>query len=363
MPANFEQINYDSLLDDDNLQEEDVIEEEVDPSDEIPMIPDQQSTSSDENSEESEENEDEDVLTSYLKSYGISDPTKIQFEGDDGELSEVDFNSLSKKEQLTMLHELGNSAYTEDEQNMINWFRANNTDLPSVINYYARKAVADYVAANPQQEPQKVYEIDDYTDDELYMADMKARFPDFTDEEIEAKLDAAKLNEDTFKKEVDSLRAFYKEEADKEAEYAEFQEQQQYEDLRNSILDATSRFSEIKLDSEDPNSDSLEIEDEDRNIMLDYLLTPGTDGRSQFDRDLSDPNALIELAWLRTHGRDTLNGISQYWKQELAKTRKDLAKAQKELEKYKNGNDRKENVVVNSTKSKKNINSVNDIWG
>ena len=119
-----------------------------------------------------------------------------------------------------MLHELSNSAYTEDEQNMINWFRANNTDLPSVIDYYARKAVSDYIAANPQTQPQKVYEIDDYTDDELYMADTKARFPDLTDEEIEAKLDTAKLNEDTFQKEVDALRAFYKAEADKEAEYA-----------------------------------------------------------------------------------------------------------------------------------------------
>ena len=46
--------------------------------------------------------------------------------------------------------------------------------------------------------------------------------------------------------------------------------------------------------------------------MLSYLLEPGVDGRSQFDKDLSDPAALIELAWLRTNGRDTLTNISQY---------------------------------------------------
>jgi predicted HTH domain antitoxin len=94
------------------------------------------------------------------------------------------------------------------------------------------------------------------------------------------------------------------------------------------------------------------------------LLTPDKDGQSQFDKDLSDPNALIELAWLRTHGRDTITGISQYWKKELADTRKELAKAKKELEKYRK-NDGNSKVTVNENKpidKRRQITSVSDLW-
>lgn len=355
MPFDLENTNYDSLLDDpiEETPQEPIVEEE-----EIPLIPDAEDTNESQ-PEESAEPTYNGVVAEYLKSYGIEDPSKIQFENEEGGIDEVDFNSLSAEEQLTMLKELGDPGYTDYEKNVINWMRSNNTDLQGIVDYYSKKAVDDYIAS--QGTPEKTYSIDDYTDDELYMADMKARFPDFTDEEIEAKLDSAKLNEETFKKEVDSLRNYYKAEEDAQAQEAEAQEQQQYEALRNSVLDAATNFREVLLDSDDPNGDALEIEDTDRQQMLSYLLDPGTDGRSEFDKDLSDPAALIELAWLRTHGRDTLNGISQYWKKELADTRKELAKTKKELEKYTKNND---TVVVSKSKpTKKDATTISDLWG
>ena len=346
-------FNMESLLDD-PVEETEVIEEpEVE--DEVPMLPDQEETSETNNVDTEVNNS---IVTEYLKSYGISDPSKIQFENEEGGVDEVDFNSLSQEEQLTMLKELGDPGYTDYERNVINWMRSNNTDLEGIVNYYANQAVQNYI--NSQTAPEKTYSIDEYSDEELYMADLKARFPDFTDEEIEAKLDAAKLNEETFKKEVDSLRSYYKAEEDAQAQEAEAQEQQQYEALRNSVLDAADNFREILLDSEDPSGDALEIEDTDRQQMLSYLLEPGVDGRSQFDKDLSDPAALIELAWLRTNGRDTLTNISQYWKKELAATRKELAKTKKELEKYTKDNN---SVVVSKVKSqKKDAKNVSDLW-
>ena len=86
----------------------------------------------------------------------------------------------------------------------------------------------------------------------------------------------------------------------------------QYEALQNSLLDAVNRFSEVVLDTDDPESDALEIEEGDKAAIMNYLLAPDKDGRSQFDKDLSDPAALIELAWLRTNGRSVITGISQY---------------------------------------------------
>ena len=305
---------YESLLEDPKDTQEEPIEEPV--VEDEPLLPEQPS---DENAASSEQepvnNEDvteDDLLTSYLKSYGISDPTKIQFENDEGGVDEVDFNSLPKEEQLTMLQELASSNYTDYEKEVINYLRANNTDLQGVITYFQNKAIEDYLAQNPQDAPQKSYSIDDYSDDELYIADLAAKFPDFTEEELNARLDSAKINEELFKKEVDSLRAFYKGEEDRQAEEAQQREQQQYEALQNTLLESIGRFNEIVLDTDDPHSDSLEVEDTDKQIMLDYLLTPDKDGQSQFDKDLSDPQALIELAWLRTHGRDTITGISQY---------------------------------------------------
>lgn len=362
---------YESLLDDPkDIQEEQVEDLDNDSADEEPLLPEQPSdndgeSENEENGSEQNNDSDDDIITSYLKLNGIADPTKIQFENDEGGIDEVDFNSLSKEEQLSMLRELGTSGYTDYEKDVINYLRMNNTDLQGVISYFQNKAIEEYLAQNPSAAPQKTYSIDDYTDDELYLADLAAKFPDFTEDELTSKLDAAKANEELFKKEVDALRSFYKEEEDRQIQQVQLSEQQQYEALQNTLLESIGRFNEIVLDTDDPKSDSLEIEDSDKQIMLDYLLTPDKDGQSQFDKDLSDPQALIELAWLRTHGRDTITGISQYWKKELADTRKELAKVKKELEKYRK-NDSDDKVTVNETKPQNRrpqAKSVSELWG
>lgn len=360
---------YESLLEDpQEIQEEQTEENAVEEIEEAPLLPEQPSDNDEKEQQQEEKTtvtseNDEDVLTSYLKLNGIDDPTKIQFENEDGGIDEVDFNSLSKEEQLTILRELGNAGYSDYEKEVINYLRKNNTDLQGVITYFQNKAIEEYLAQNPDKTTQKSYSIDDYSDDELYIADLAARFKDLTEEELNERLESAKTNEELFKKEVDSLREFYKGEEDKQAEQAKLSEQQQYEALQNTLLESIGRFNEIVLDTEDPKSDSLEIEDSDKQIMLDYLLTPDKDGQSQFDKDLSDPQALIELAWLRTHGRDTITGISQYWKKELADTRKQLAKANKELEKYRKNDSNK--VTINENKpidKRRGATSVSDLW-
>lgn len=358
---------YESLLEDPKDVQEEPVDEIVTEEDE-PLLPDQPSDNDSapkaEETVEQPEVED-DLITSYLKSKGIADPTKIQFENEEGGIDEVDFNTLPKEEQLTMLQELASSDYTDYEKQVINYLRVNNTDLQGVITYFQNKAIEDYLAQNPDQATKKEYKIDDYSDDELYIADLAAKYPHFTEDELNAKLETAKTNEELFKKEVDSLREFYKGEEDRQAEEAKASEQQQYEALQNTLLESIGKFNEIVLDTEDPKSDSLEIEDSDKQMMLDYLLTPDKDGQSQFDKDLSDPNALIELAWLRTHGRDTITGISQYWKKELADTRKELAKAKKELEKYRK-NDGNDKVTVNEIKTtdkRPKAKSVSELWG
>ena len=239
--------------------------------------------------------DEDDLITSYLKGRGL-DPKKIQFENDEGGIDEVDFATLPKEEQLTMLQELSNSDFSDYEKNVINYIRRSGTDLQGIIKYFQDQAVQDFLKENPDKAPQKAYKIDDYTDDELYISDLAARFPNLTEDELNARLENAKINEELFNKEVADLRQTYKEEEDRQAEATKVAEQQQYEQLQNALLDAASRFEDIKLDLEDTDTAALGIEDEDRQMMLDYLLTQDKDGLSQFDKDLSNPAALIELA-------------------------------------------------------------------
>ena len=364
MAVEIESNYYDSLLEDPVEEKEEQVEETEEVQDDDYNY--YKSENEPETQEEGEEGEkpkddDEDVLTTYLKSFGINDTSKLQFENEEGGVDEVDWKNLSKEEQLNILHDLSSSDYTDYERQVIDYMRKNNTDLQGIIDYFSQKAVQDYLAQNPEAEHQRSYQIDDYSDDELYISDLAVKFPDFTEDELNEKLEAAKQNEELFKKEVDSLRQYYKGEEERLEQEAKESEQQQYQNLMNTLQDAASKFDEITLDADDPQSDSLVIEDQDRQIMMDYLLSQDKDGRSQFDKDLSDPNALIEIAWLRTHARDTLTGVSQYWKKELADTRKELAKAKKELEKYKNNGT---NVVVNerTPKQKKDIKTATDLW-
>ena len=303
-----------------------------------------------EDSEDDEGNELKDysgnAIYSFLQSRGVEDPSKIKMEDDDGVVREYDFNSLSAEEQQTILEELTDPGITEYEASVINFMRQNNASFEDIVDYYANQKLQAYFNANPDAMPQKAYSIDDYTDDQLYVMDLKVKFPDFTDEELLSKLDAAKENESLFTKEVATLRNTYKAHEDRERQNAEAQQRQAQIDLRNDLANIVSAFNEVALDYQDPESDSLVIEDSDKAEIMSYLLDQGPDGKSQFVKDVEDPRALIELAWFRTKGAEVLSELNRYWKDELKKERKEIAKLKTQLEKQSKKN---ESVVVQTT--------------
>ena len=275
-------------------------------------------------------------LYEFLKEKGIEDPSKLQFENEDGEIEEVDFNSLSEEEKLNIINSISDPGLSQHETDVINYLRQNNVTFNQVIDYFSKKAVEDYLAQNPDQAHQKTYTIDDYTDDELYLADLKSKYPEFTDEELTSKLESAKSNETLFKKEVDALRSDYKKQEDAEIEAQKQKEQQDYDDLVGNLQNILSNFNEVALDSTDAESDVLEIEDSDKQQVLAYLLNQDSEGKSQLVKDLENPATLIELAWLRTQGRALIDNTTRYWKDLLKQERKEKAKLQKELESYQN---------------------------
>lgn len=303
---------FDHLLTDDEPDVvQDIQEQEDNSMDVLLGIPTNESEES-EPVVEDESEENEDILSVFLKEKGIIDPSKIQFEGEDGNIEELNFSSLDREEQLNILKEITDPGLTDHEKEVVNYLRKNRVSFNEVIDYFANQRLQEYLNENPDAVKQRAYSIDEYSDDELYLADLKYKYPSFTDEELLSKLNIAKSDESLFTKEVEVLRQSYKAEEDRAHEEAIAAEQQEYEALRTNLFNAATSFGEIKLDAADPQSDSLIIEDSDRNQILSYLLNQDKDGKSQFVKDIENPGTLIELAWYRINGQNTITGITQY---------------------------------------------------
>ena len=225
----------------------------------------------------------------------------------------------------------------------------------------SKRSVDEYLKQNPDKAPQRVYQIDDYSDDELYLADLKSKYPDFTDEELLSKLESAKDNEDLYTKEVTALRNSYKADEDNLVKQQEEQQAQVAQAMRDNLMNAARNFNEVLLDADDPESDSLMVEDADKQQILSYLLDQDSQGKSQLIRDLEDPETLIQLAWLRLQGQNAISDTSRYWKETLKETRKENAKLQKEIEKLKGKKDNSVVIPQSPNKGGKSM-SMSDLW-
>jgi len=161
-----------------------------------------------EDDEYQEETPSEDILLDeFLKTKGIN-PRSIKFETEDG-VEEKDFNDLDREEQLQILssNEIDDDyGLTDSEIELINTMRRNNWSMSDYNNYVASEAIKIYT--NQNQEPQ--YSVDDFSDDELYLIDLKSRIPDISEEEAMIELDNAKNNESLYNRRVQSLRQEYK---------------------------------------------------------------------------------------------------------------------------------------------------------
>lgn len=279
---------------------------------------------SDNGDDESDDNydssTDSDVLTSFLKSYGIENG-KITYANDDGGTEEVNFNELDSAEQLNILKELTTPNLAQHEVETINFLRQHNVTFQDAIEYYSRRAVENYIQANGPV--QKNYSIDEYSDEELYFADLKAKYPNMTDEEIHSDLETAKENEELFKKKADSIRNQYKANEDERTRYYQQEQQEQIKAYDNAIKHAITNFNEVTLDYKDAKADSLVIDNEMKNDIYRYIMQVDESGVSQFARDLQDPNVLVRIAWLARHADDAISDITNYWKNELKNSRRE----------------------------------------
>lgn len=289
--------------------------------------------------------DENDLITELLRSRGIEDKTKIKFQDEDGDINEVDWESLSNQDKLNILQssdeDTGLDSY---EIQLVNAVRRSNLTPKEYIEAVQRDAVERYIQSQSQQ---PVYKVDQISDDELFISDLISRTPDMTDEEALDVLERTKSNEALYDKQIKALRSEYQRLEDEQTQYASIQQQQAAQDqfnkfaegIENSILNFTE-FSGCDIN----------MDQEDMQELYDFITGFDSAGISHFGKALNDPNLLVRMAWFALNGEQMINDINEYYKKEIANVRKESYN--KGLQKSKDNN-----KVVYKQHEKKNINN------
>jgi hypothetical protein len=308
------EVNLDFLDDigtsNDELDDDIFSSEHEDPSDSNSFIDeDVEGSYEDEENNSTSSDDNESALISFLKSRGINDPDKLQFQNEDGSIEEISFDELSKEEQLQILNNIEAPLdLSNDEINMLNFFRSNNITLDDYVNARVNQAMQE--ANNTEQ---SLY-IDQLNDQELFVLDLKYKYPDLTDEELTTELENALEDEQLFEKKVNKLRRDYTEleQKQKAAEETEriAKAEQNYNQLVNSMVAEAQAVEDYH---------GLILDDQDKDDVLKFLLQKDVNGNTEFYKLLSNPQALFKLAWFASKGDEAFETLHSYYKKEIDK--------------------------------------------
>ena len=302
---------------------------------------------------------EEDLIGNLLQRQGISDPTKIKFEGEDGIIKERNWDDLSYDERLNILT-TDNSSNPEtdlddDEIDIINAIRQSKLSPAQYMDAVRNQAINDYYSQG-NVGVQQNYTVDDYTDDELFLYDMQARMPDMTDEELTEALENAKQNESVYKKQVNGIRNEYKQlennKIQQEQTIAMQQQQQQYNQYANQIINA--------IDYQNDIAGTFELEDEDKQMLAYAILGQDQAGISNLGKALNDPQTLVKMMWFALKGEEAIDSINEYYKDQISKARQ--SGYQKGLQDARNGNSGSRVVAKPKRNNNKVYKTVDDLY-
>lgn len=267
-----------------------------------------------------DDSEDEySVVERFLQERGV-DPRSIKFETEEGEETS-DFNDLSSDDQYQILNSLSEdeSDLDDSEIGLLNLMRTNNWSVQDYNNYIAQQAIQRYTET--QTESEQTYQIDDLSDEELFLVDLKSKIPDLTEDEAMEELDRSQQNPDLFNKKVQSLRKDYKEKEDlyKKQQEEEQQNQQKaaYEQYSKTIADAINRATVMDLGDLD-----LELQNQDKQEIYNYLVGYDQQGNRLINNTLADPDQLVRMAWLNIKGPEVFKELTSYYKKKISDTAK-----------------------------------------
>lgn len=264
--------------------------------------------------------DNEGFITSLLKSKGIEDSSKIKFEDENGEVSEVDWNTLSDEEKLNIINsESTHQDLDDSEIELINSIRESGL-TPSEYLENLQKQSIDYYLSNSQT-PQ--YSVDQYSDDELFIYDFISRMGNVTDEEAQEALQTAKSNEALFTKQMQAIRNEYKTLEDESNRQAQLEQQeqyqQQYDQFTNQIVNEINDFTDFS-------GYDLNLSDDDKDDLYEFITGTDKAGNNYFAKALSDPKILVQTAWFALNGKQVIEDITEYFQNEIKSVKKDSYK-------------------------------------
>lgn len=302
-----------------------------------------------------ESQHDNDFVDLLLKSKGIEDKTKIKFENEEGDIEEINWNSLSNQERFNILSssdEDPETALDESEIQLINLIRESGLTPEEYVQNLQDSTIKKYIQDN--QEPDYQYQVDQFSDDELFVYDFISRMGDVTQEEALEALDKAKSNESLFNKQITAIRNEYKAAEQDNIKQSELEQEQlvqeQYNQFSNQVADKINELTEFS-------GYNLNMEDEDKQTLYDFITGFDGAGNNYFSKALADPEILVKAAWLILNGEQMVQDISEYYQNEITKVRKESYR--KGLEDSKNQS--KSNIVFKDKKLESHIDIYDDL--
>lgn len=264
--------------------------------------------------------EDEDLITSMLKAKGIN-PDAIKLQNENGEIEEIPFSELSKEEQLDLLsydEAEDNYGLEPEEIDLINELRTNNLSVQDYLKAHRAQAIQEYLS---QIEEEPNYQVDEMSDDELFITDLKATVPELTEDEAIEQLNLEKQNEALFNKKMSGMRAAYKQREDALVQQAqeaqEAQQREAAEAFENEIVQAIQDNETIDL-----GESQLTLSEDDMNEIASFILDSDAAGVRYLAKAVNDPQTLVQMAWFALKGPEAMRQISEYYKHQITEVSK-----------------------------------------
>ena len=275
----------------------------------------------DPNPEPSNRDIEEDFIVTLLKSRGIEDMSKIKFEDEEGTMEERDWDSLSNEEKLNILSYSDQDSDTDlddNEAQLINAIRESGLTPAEYIQKLQTDGINSYIQNN-QAETYR-YQVDQLDDDELFVYDFMSRMGDVTQEEAQEALERAKSNQSLFAKQIGAIRKEYKEAEDESIRQAQMEEEAQakerYDQFADQIAEQVNGLSDFS-------GYDLNMDNEDKEMLYEFIVGVDGAGNNYFAKALSDPKVLVRTAWLALNGEQMIHDITEYFQKEISSVRKE----------------------------------------
>lgn len=263
---------------------------------------------------------EEDFVASLLRSRGIEDKSRVKFETEDGNIEEVDWDQLSNDDKLNIINSSNESVedgLDDSEIRLLSAIRNSGMTPAEYLQYVEQQGVNRYIQNN--QENAYQYTVDQYDDDELFVADFISRMGDVTDEEAQEALERAKSNETLFAKQIQAIRNEYKQIEEENIRQAQIEQEQQqsvmFDQFASSVENQINQLTEIQ--GYDLNMDQQDMQD-----LYDFITGTDAAGNNYLAKALSDPRILVETAWFTLYGKQMLDDVTNYFQKEITQVRK-----------------------------------------